>query len=157
MSRRSCLLLRAKEANRQWLPSLTHRPQMDHSDQHRSHSGAGLHRQVDISYDHNLLHMQDRNLESVRWQEKLIEGNTGASWYAISYTNNTPEEARRLKAKFEELPEVSKVDGVCRADPGRAGAQAGKAAGHPEKPASACRVFTNGPKISPPWLSVRNP
>jgi hopanoid biosynthesis associated RND transporter like protein HpnN len=59
-------------------------------------------------YDHNLLHMQARGLDSVRWEETLIENTAGASWHALSYTT-TPEEALALKASFEKLPTVSIV------------------------------------------------
>jgi hopanoid biosynthesis associated RND transporter like protein HpnN len=59
-------------------------------------------------YDHNLLHMQARGLDSVKWEETLIERTAGASWHALSYTT-TPEEALALKARFEKLPEVSRV------------------------------------------------
>ncbi len=60
------------------------------------------------SYDHNLLHMQAKDLESVKWELTLIEHTAGASWHALSYTD-TPEEARALKDRYEKLPEVSRV------------------------------------------------
>ena len=56
-----------------------------------------------VSYDHNLLHMQARNLDSVKWEHKLIECNTGTSWHALSYTT-TPEEAQALKASSRSCP-----------------------------------------------------
>jgi hopanoid biosynthesis associated RND transporter like protein HpnN len=59
-------------------------------------------------YDHNLLHMQARGLDSVKWEETLIDRTAGASWHALSYTT-TPEEALALKARFEQLPDVSRV------------------------------------------------
>ena len=61
-----------------------------------------------IRYDHNLLHMQAAHLDSVTWQKILLEKTTGASWHALSYTS-TPEEALALKARYERLPEVSRV------------------------------------------------
>src|SRR5262249_47646890 len=61
-----------------------------------------------VSYDHNLLHLQARGLESVRWELKLIDHTAGASWHALSYTAS-PEEALALKARYEKLPEVSRV------------------------------------------------
>src|SRR5438552_1711559 len=33
-----------------------------------------------LTYDHNLLHLQPRGLDSVRWQMTLIEHTAGASW-----------------------------------------------------------------------------
>jgi predicted RND superfamily exporter protein len=61
-----------------------------------------------VGYDHNLLHLQARDLESVKWELTLIEHTAGASWHAQSYTD-TANEALALKARFEKLPEVSRV------------------------------------------------
>jgi uncharacterized protein len=61
-----------------------------------------------VQYDHNLLHLQAQDLESVKWEMTLIEHTAGASWHALSYTD-TPEEALALRARYEQLPEVSRV------------------------------------------------
>jgi hopanoid biosynthesis associated RND transporter like protein HpnN len=61
-----------------------------------------------VTYDHNLLHLQVRNLDSVKWELTLIEHTAGASWHALSYTGS-PEAALALKARYERLPEVSRV------------------------------------------------
>ncbi|HEY7326746.1 MAG TPA: MMPL family transporter [Gemmataceae bacterium] len=61
-----------------------------------------------VSYDHNLLHMQARDLDSVKWELTLIEHTAGANWHAVSYTG-TPQEALALKAQYEKLPEVARV------------------------------------------------
>jgi hopanoid biosynthesis associated RND transporter like protein HpnN len=61
-----------------------------------------------VSYDHNLLHLQARGLDSVKWELTLIEHTAGASWHALSYTSS-PEEALALRAHYEKLPEVSRV------------------------------------------------
>jgi hypothetical protein len=61
-----------------------------------------------IEYDHNLLNLQAPQMDSVRWEKKLIEHMSDSSWYAVSWTT-TPEEALALKAKYEQLPEVSTV------------------------------------------------
>lgn len=61
-----------------------------------------------VTYDHNLLHLQAQNLDSVRWEMILFEHTAGASWHTVSITD-TPEQALALKARFEELPEVSRV------------------------------------------------
>jgi hypothetical protein len=63
---------------------------------------------TNVGYDHNLLHLQARDLESVKWELTLIEHTAGASWHAQSYTN-TAAEALALKARYEQLPEVSRV------------------------------------------------
>jgi hypothetical protein len=61
-----------------------------------------------VHYDHNLLHLQARGLESVEWELKLIEHTAGASWHALSYTAS-PEQALALKQRYEQLPDVSRV------------------------------------------------
>jgi hopanoid biosynthesis associated RND transporter like protein HpnN len=61
-----------------------------------------------IQYDHNLLHLQASGLESVQWETALINGTSGATWHAVSYTE-TPEEALARKAEFEKLDCVSRV------------------------------------------------
>ena len=70
-----------------------------------------------VTYDHNLLHLQASDLPSVKWEMTLIEHTAGASWHALSY-RSTPEEALALKAKYEELPEVSRVVEVASLVPG---------------------------------------
>src|SRR5262245_11276862 len=61
-----------------------------------------------IEYDHNLLHLQARDLDSVKWELTLIDHTAGASWHAQSYTA-TAAEALALKARFEQLPEVIRL------------------------------------------------
>jgi uncharacterized protein len=61
-----------------------------------------------VKYDHNLLHLQAQNLESVKWEMTLIQDTAGASWHAVSIADS-PEKALELKAKYEKLPEVSRV------------------------------------------------
>jgi hopanoid biosynthesis associated RND transporter like protein HpnN len=90
-----------------WLPSLSQRPRLI--------IGTGLTLTVvmalcalGLTYDHNLLHLQARDLDSVKWELTLIDHTAGASWHALSYTAS-PEEALALKARYEQLPEVSRV------------------------------------------------
>ena len=61
-----------------------------------------------VSYDHNLLNMQAEGLDSVKWEHELIDSTAGASWHAISHVS-TPEQALALKARYEQLPGVSRV------------------------------------------------
>lgn len=61
-----------------------------------------------VQYDHNLLHLQARDLDSVKWEMTLIEHTAGASWHALSYTAN-PKDALALKSRYEKLPGVSRV------------------------------------------------
>ena len=61
-----------------------------------------------LQYDHNLLHLQSPELDSVAWEHKLIARNAGATWDALSIARSR-EEALALKAKYEALPEVGRV------------------------------------------------
>jgi hopanoid biosynthesis associated RND transporter like protein HpnN len=61
-----------------------------------------------LSYDHNLLNLQPRDLESVAWEHKLIDRAAGMTWDAMSVAR-TREEAVALRAKYEALPEVGRV------------------------------------------------
>jgi hopanoid biosynthesis associated RND transporter like protein HpnN len=70
-----------------------------------------------VSYDHNLLHLQARDLDSVKWELTLIDHTAGATWHALSYTP-TPEAALALKARYEQLPDVSRVVEVASLVPG---------------------------------------
>jgi hopanoid biosynthesis associated RND transporter like protein HpnN len=61
-----------------------------------------------VKYDHNLLHLQARDLDSVKWEMILIDRTSGASWHAVSLTD-TPEQALALKAEYEKRADVSRV------------------------------------------------
>ncbi|MCI0700881.1 MAG: MMPL family transporter [Planctomycetia bacterium] len=61
-----------------------------------------------LTYDHNLLNLQARGLDSVAWERKLIDRAAGATWDAMS-TARSREEALKLRSKYESLPEVGKV------------------------------------------------
>jgi uncharacterized protein len=96
-----------KAAALAWLPALAARP--------RTVVGVSLAVTLvlgvcafQIHYDHNLLHLQADDLDSVRWEQTLIQHTAGASWHTLSYTD-TAEEALALKAKYEKLPDVSRV------------------------------------------------
>lgn len=61
-----------------------------------------------LAYDHNLLNLQGRGLDSVTWEHKLINKAAGSTWDAVSLAG-TREEALVLKAKYEGLPGVGRV------------------------------------------------
>jgi hopanoid biosynthesis associated RND transporter like protein HpnN len=61
-----------------------------------------------LTYDHNLLNLQARGLDSVKWEHRLIDRAAGATWDAMSIAHSR-EEALALKAKYEALPEVGRV------------------------------------------------
>jgi hopanoid biosynthesis associated RND transporter like protein HpnN len=90
-----------------WLPGLARRPRLTLG------IGAvvalllvaGISR---LSYDHNLLHLQPKGLDTVQWELKLLERTSGSSWHALSY-RATPEQVQQLKAKYQAHPSVSRV------------------------------------------------
>lgn len=63
---------------------------------------------ADLHYDHNLLHLQPRGLDSVTWEQKLIERGGGMTWDAMSIARSR-EEAIALRGKYQAVPEVGKV------------------------------------------------
>jgi uncharacterized protein len=90
-----------------WLPTLAHRPRWVIGVA-AALGVVAVALAARLGYDHNLLHMQAQGLESVRWEEKLLERTTGASWHALSIAHS-PEAALAFKARYEQLPEVSRV------------------------------------------------
>jgi hopanoid biosynthesis associated RND transporter like protein HpnN len=61
-----------------------------------------------LTYDHNLLNLQARGLDSVQWEHRLIDRAAGATWDAMSIAHSR-EEVLALKEKYEALPEVGRV------------------------------------------------
>ena len=61
-----------------------------------------------VGYDHNLLNMQAKDLDSVRWEHRLIERSAGMTWDALGVARS-PAEAAALKARFAAVPEVGNV------------------------------------------------
>lgn len=62
-----------------------------------------------VSYDHNLLNLQADGLESVEVLKRLFHDGNQSLLFAVSMADS-PEEARALKAKFEALPTVARVE-----------------------------------------------
>ena len=91
------------------------------------------------SYDHNLLNLQPRGLDSVAWEHKLIDRAAGATWDALSIAR-TREEALALKAKYEALPEVGRVVEVASLVP----------ADQEREAAARSRRSTTGSRSCPP-------
>ncbi len=105
-----------QDIRRAWLPGLARRP--------RGVLGLSLLATAvlawcawHVHYDHNILHMQDPRLDSVHWEHALLEHSQGDSWNAVTMTT-TPEEALALKARYEQLPTVSRVIEVASLVPG---------------------------------------
>ena len=64
-----------------------------------------------LRYDPNLLNLQSQQFDSVMWEKKLLDRTTGTGWHALSIADS-PEQALDLKRKYEQLPEVGRVDEV---------------------------------------------
>lgn len=60
-------------------------------------------------YDHNLLNLQAKGLESVEAQKRIFDSSQNSLLYAISLADSA-EEARRLKQQFLALPTVRHVE-----------------------------------------------
>ena len=69
-----------------------------------------------IGFDNNLLNLQARGLESVKYEHMLIEKSGETTWFARAVTN-TAEESRALADKLKALPSVRGVDDVERVVP----------------------------------------
>ena len=91
---------------RTWLPGLARRPGLVLAGFAAAAAVLSVYA-VRVRYDHNLLHLQPSGVEAVQWL-KRIEHLAGASWHCLSSTD-TPEEALALRARYEKLPEVSRV------------------------------------------------
>jgi hopanoid biosynthesis associated RND transporter like protein HpnN len=109
------LVLPFAAADRTWLPFLSRRPGWVVAGGLAATAALAA-CACRVSYDHNLLHLQAPELESVRWQRTLIEHTAGATWHALSIADG-PAEALRRKAEFERLPEVSRVVEVATLTP----------------------------------------
>ncbi len=90
-----------------WLPGLARRPQLVLALGAFLVLAAGLFASR-LHYDHNLLNLQDRTLDSVQWEHKLIDRAAGATWDSLSVARSR-DEALVLKARYEALPEVGRV------------------------------------------------
>jgi hopanoid biosynthesis associated RND transporter like protein HpnN len=66
---------------------------------------AGLSR---VRYDHNLLHLQSPQLDSVQWEWRLTAQGAGWTWDAVSIAEDRAQ-AIALRQQYEALPQVSRV------------------------------------------------
>lgn len=62
-----------------------------------------------VKYDQNMLKLQAQDLESVAVQKRIFRDSRDSLLYAVSMAGSW-EEAREMKAKFEALPTVSRVE-----------------------------------------------
>jgi uncharacterized protein len=64
-----------------------------------------------VSFDYNLLNLQARGTESVKWEKRIIANSERSSWNALA-TAPTPAEAMRKAAAFKALSSVETVESV---------------------------------------------
>jgi hypothetical protein len=64
-----------------------------------------------LRYDHNLLNLQPRHVESVEIEREIFIGREESVWFAVSICNSRQEVIRR-KARFERLPSVAKTEEI---------------------------------------------
>lgn len=70
-----------------------------------------------IKYDHNLLNLQSPQLESVRWERRLLEETDHSAWFAVSICNSRQELFRRKK-QFESMADsVQDVEEIASLTP----------------------------------------
>jgi hypothetical protein len=62
-------------------------------------------------FDYNLLRLQAKGTESVRWEYRLLEGSDRSSWYATSVASSL-EDLYQKKAQFAALSVVERVEGL---------------------------------------------
>jgi hypothetical protein len=94
-----------------------------------------------LRYDHNLLNLQPRHLESADIERELLSHLDDSVWYAVSVCS-TRQELREKKAQFEKLPVVSKTEEVASLLPDHAPK-------HAQRIAALCRQLSALP-VSPP-------
>jgi hopanoid biosynthesis associated RND transporter like protein HpnN len=96
-----------RERQRRWLPGIMNRPKLVLAASLALTLLLGYFA-CQVRYDHNLLSLQSPELESVRWQHKILEKSPEGNIFAVSVTN-TPEEALALRERYLQLPDVSQV------------------------------------------------
>jgi hopanoid biosynthesis associated RND transporter like protein HpnN len=64
-----------------------------------------------VRYDHNLLNLQARGLESVELEEKLLTETDHSVWFALSLADS-PEELLAKKEQFSRLTTVERVEEI---------------------------------------------
>lgn len=68
-------------------------------------------RMASVGFDYNLLHMQDPHLDSVQTELKLVEKGGNTMLFGVALADDLAH-ARKLKERFEALPEVSHVETI---------------------------------------------
>lgn len=64
-----------------------------------------------IQFNHNLLELQSKGLESVQYEKKIIEESTQSTWY-VPFIVSSREESMNLAEKLKKLPTVGRVETI---------------------------------------------
>ena len=73
---------------------------------------------IHVGFDYNMLKLQAKGVESVRWEERIL-ANAGRSGFTALATASSLDELRRKQAAFAALPTVAKVESVLMLVPDR--------------------------------------
>ena len=65
----------------------------------------------DVKFDYNLLHLQNKGTESVRFEMEIINNAERSTWYGAMIVDSM-DEARRLKKELEKLPTVGDIQSI---------------------------------------------
>jgi len=71
-------------------------------------AGVGV---TQMRFDYNLLKLLPRGIDSIKWQQRLVEDGGQSIWFGISLAEDL-EEARTLALRFRGLDSVSDVGGI---------------------------------------------
>ena len=66
---------------------------------------------LNLKFDYNILNLQAKGTEAVRYELKIIKQDGRASWYAAMVTNSI-EETRRYHKLAQSIPGVGKVESI---------------------------------------------
>ena len=69
-----------------------------------------------IGFNHNLLDLQAKGLESVRYEKKIIEESSQSTWY-VPLVASSKEESFALAEKLRVLPTIGRVETIADAVP----------------------------------------
>jgi hopanoid biosynthesis associated RND transporter like protein HpnN len=72
---------------------------------------AGVWGILGVTFDHNMLRLQAKGVESVTWEQRIL-ASAGRSGFAALTSADSVEELRRKHDAFERLPSVSEVESV---------------------------------------------
>jgi hopanoid biosynthesis associated RND transporter like protein HpnN len=101
---------------------------------------------VDLRYDHNLLNLQPRHLESADIERQLFTRMDDSIWFAVSICSSR-DELRTRKAAFEQLSIVAKTEEIASLIPDRS-------AEHAARIGALCRQIAAVPDQPPHAVSV---